>query len=249
MAPYVWPDPELMQRLIRRVRARDERGHAFIAGGEAIAMAILAGGEEGTVGQAFKRAIPDWTEALADAMLGSLLLTVDETVDEATVSERVRLSIAAAVLTVVRPHAQSACDAAIDTWMGWGIDDPDPDADDDTLVGWTLLCLLRRDGPGALRAVRSLHGDDGVGLILQDWTTSVIKSEPLRREAQSFHHLRTHMGHFESRPTHLLMGALVIQTGAGLCRAGVLRWLDAIAIELSTVGTSRCTPVPAAHRF
>jgi hypothetical protein len=182
-------------------------------------------------------------------MVGALLLVVDDTVDEAILADRVRLSTAAAVLSVVRPRVGSACDAAMDTWMGWGGFEPKADVEDATLFGWVLLCLLRRNGVDALRAVRAMSGDNGVGLILQDWTMSVLTSQPLRREAQSFHQLRTHLAHDGARPTHLLMAALVVQTGAGLERHGVLRWLDAISTELATQGTSRCTPVPAIHRF
>jgi len=222
-----------------------------MAAGEAIAMAVLTRGGEGDPSGASQHpdSLPGWAEALADAMVGSLLLTVDETVDTATLGERVRLSAAAAVLSAVRPTAERACDAAVDTWMGWGVEPPDPGAADDTLVGWSLLCLLRRNGSGSMAALRALRSDDGVGLILQDWTLSVIKEAPLSREASSFHHLRTHMGHFESRPTHLLIGALVVQVAAGLRRSGVFRWLEAISTELSVDGTTRCTPIPALHRF
>ncbi len=239
MEPYAWPDPRLMQRLQRRVRA-ENGGRAFMAGGEALALGVLASrGDSG---------LPAWAEELADTMVGALLLVTDSTLDEATRCERVRLAVAAAVLSSIRPHARGACDAAIDTWMGWGVGPPDAKDPVDTLVGWALLCLLRRDAAAARCAVDALQ-DDGVGLILQDWTRSVIQGEPVIREAQCFHHLRTHMAHFDSRPAQLLMAAMVIQAGAGLRREGVLRWLDRVAEELATEGTSRCTPVPVAHRF
>jgi len=248
MGTDLWPDADRMDRLRRRLRSRDSRAQAFIASGEAMALAILARPDEPVEAQGLAP-LPQWAEDLADGMVGSLLLVVDDTVDDASPAERVRLSIAAAVLSVVRPRAESGCDAAVDTWMGWGGSEPTAETDDATLFGWVLLCLLRRNGPAALRAVRAFSGDDGVGLILQDWTMSVLLSEPLLREAQSFHQLRTHLAHEGARPSHLLLAALVVQTGAGLGRHGVSRWLDAIAAELATTGTSRCTPVPPAHPF
>ena len=240
MKPYAWPDPRVMQRLQRRVR-QSHGGRAFMAGGEALAMGILASRGDGP--------LPRWADELADSMVGALLLVCDQTMDEATRDERVRLSIAAAVVSALRPHTQSACDAAIDGWMGWGVGDPRPDDTDDTLVGWALLSLLRRDGVGAEQAVLCLSGDNGVGLILQDWANHVLAEDPIYREARCFHYLRVHMGHFDARPTQLLVAALVIQSSSGLRRSGVLRWLDRVAEELATEGTSRCTPIPAVHRF
>jgi len=212
-----------------------------MAGGEALALGILASRGDGP--------LPEWAEQLADSMVGAILHVSERTLDEATRDERVRLSVAAAVLSAVRTHTQCACDAAIDTWMGWGVGSPTSDDAPETLVGWALLSLLRRDAPTALQAVRCLDGNNGVGLILQDWALKVMQEESVFREAESFHQLRVHMAHFDARPTQLLMAALVIQGGSGLRRGGVLRWLDRVAEELAAEGTSRCTPIPAVHRY
>lgn len=234
MDPYTarLPDPRLMARLAIQVRFGD-RTSAFMAGGDALATAILAsrGGQP----------LPEWVEGLADAMVGALLLIQDHTIDDAPTSDRLRLSVAALVLSVLRPRCACATDGALSLWMNWGMGTPRCADDPDDLLRWTLLRLFLDDTDGAVEAVHALVDREpaGPGMVLYDWVVARVQGHGAAREEACFHHLRTLLGN-ESEPhaALLVVAAVVLNQSGALRRDRVLAWLDA---ELTPAEPARAT--------
>ena len=226
MDPYAQrlPDPRLMRRLVEQLRSRD-RVAAFEAAGDALAVALL-----GTpTGQGF----PPWVDELADAMVGSLLLVEDETIDEASPEQRLRLATAAIVLSTVRPRASSATDGAVSLWVAWGTGTPRCLRHETSLLQWTLLRLFLGDLEGAAEAVHVLLDRDasGPGWVLHDWVVSSLQGHGVARQAMCFQHLRTVFttSRGEAHPSLLIVAAVVLNQLGPMLRGEVLPWLHAQA--------------------
>ncbi|MCB9674278.1 MAG: hypothetical protein H6737_04125 [Alphaproteobacteria bacterium] len=223
MDPYTarLPDPRLMARLMIQLRFGDKVG-AFKAAGEALAIAILAsrGGRE----------MPEWAEPLADYMVGALLLVEDETIDTAPPSERLRLSTAAIVLSVMRPHVSAAVDGAVSLWMGWGMGTPRIADSEVCLLRWTLLRLFLDDVESAAEAVHAMleNRPFGPALVLHDWVVASLQHQGDRRLTQCFGNLRTLLSAdpLDSHPSILVLAAVVLNQIGPMRRGQVLGWLD-----------------------
>ena len=237
------PDPRLIERLTAQIRSHDCSSRAWIAGGEALAIGLLAAAGSGD--------LDPWASDLADTMVGSLLRVLDRSVNDATVEERVRLARAAVVLSVARPHCTSVLDGAVDAWLGWTPEPAEAHHGAEILGAWTLLCLLRDNLDGAAHvAWRMSQADEGgTGMILYDWAVARIQVHGQTREIQCFHALRTSLGFRDDpQPALLVLGAAVaVQAGKGR-RNTVQPWLDEIAVELERDGTSRSTPLAVGRR-
>lgn len=221
MDPYPTrlPDPRLMARLAIQVRFGDRIG-AFMTGGDALALAILAsrGG----------RPMPEWVDGLADAMVGALLLVEDRTIDDACDEDRVRLSVAALVLSVLRPRCTSATDGAVSVWMNWGMGTPRCASDATCLLSWTLLRLFLDDTDGAVDAVHALAEREGAGMVLYDWVVARVHGHGRTREAACFDHLRTALAaEGSAQPALLVLAAIALNQAGPMRRGEVLDWLDA----------------------
>jgi len=223
MDPYTarLPDARLMVRLMIQLRFGDRVG-AFTRAGEALAIAILAsrGGQP----------MPQWAEPLADAMVGALLLVEDQTIDSALPEERLRLSIAAIVLSVMRPRASSGTDGAISLWMGWGMGTPRCVDDELSLLRWTLLRLFLDDNDGAANAVHKMLelAPYGPALVLHDWVVARLQGHGEFRLRQCFSNLRTLLSSdpTDSHPALLVAAAVALNQCGPMRRAEVLGWLD-----------------------
>lgn len=222
MDPYTTrlPDPRLMARLAIQVRFGDRIG-AFMTGGDALALAILAsrGG----------RPLPEWVDGLADAMVGALLLVEDRTIDDACDEDRVRLSVAALVLSVLRPRCASATDGAVSVWMNWGMGTPRCASDATCLLSWTLLRLFLDDTDGAVDAVHALVDREpyGAGMVLFDWVVARVQGHGEARQEACFDHLRTALAaEGSAQPALLVLAAIVLNQAGPMRRREVLDWLD-----------------------
>jgi hypothetical protein len=222
MEPYIdrLPDARLMARLAIQVRFGDRIG-AFMAGGDALALAALA--------SAGGQSLPGWAHDLADAMVGALLLVEDHTIDDASAHDRLRLSSAALVLSVLRPRAACATDGAISLWMNWGMGTPRCADDAQDLLRWTLLRLFVGDLDGAVEAVHELvdREPSGAGMALYDWVVARVQSHGQARERECFGHLRTLLAADGSLdPALLVVAATVLNQAGPMRRDKVLPWLD-----------------------
>ena len=171
-----------MERLIARVRFSTHAG-PYLAAGDALGAALATAGPGG---------LPQWANDLADAMVGGLLRVQDETMDHAEAGDRVRLAYAAALLSIVRPRASAACDAAIGVWLGWGIGTPSAMAGTDGLAQRALLAMFVEDLDQASACVDELlvRDPDGVGFLLHDWVVARLQGHGTVRDGQCFDHLR-----------------------------------------------------------
>lgn len=241
MLADAYPDPRLMERLTRRIRSRDGSPGSWITGGEALAVAVLT--SRGPDSE-----LPLWASDLADTMVGSLLRVLDRTVDDVSVEERVALALAAATLSVVRPHCTSVLNGAIDAWIGWTPEGPHAHHGPDVLSAWAMLALLRDDTETAVECAWALGeaGDAGVDLILHDWVVERVQGHGAQRELQSFHALRAVLSTRGGlRPGLLIAAAATTARAMGQRRNTTLGWLDRIAVDLLEHGSSRATPMAA----
>ena len=235
------PDPRLMERLTGRIRSRDGSAASWRSGGEALALAILTS-------RGLQSSLPLWASDLADTMVGSTLRVLDNSVDHASVKDRVALGLAAATLSVARPHCTRVLDGAVDAWIGWTPEGPEVEHGEDVLAAWTMLHLMRGNTDAAAECAHVLCDADntGVGLILHDWVVARIQGHGSQRELQSFHALRAVLsttGGF--RPGLLIAAAATTTRVTGMKRRTTLEWLDRIALDLAADGTSRATPLAA----
>lgn len=241
LAPHTpQPDGRLMERLVSRIRSRDGSAASWIAGGEALAMGLLLASRTGE--------LPLWASDLADTMVGSLLRVLDRSLDEATVDERIGLSLGAVVLSVARPHCTSVLDGAVDAWLGWTPEREGPQHGEHALSAWTLLHLLRDNLDGAAHTAWTLAEVDrtGLGMILHDWSVARIQTGDAGREVQCFHAFRTALARLDQDAPTLLIAAAAVAVKAGEGRRReVLPWLRDISLELERDGTARVTPTPA----
>lgn len=214
------PDPRMMARLTERLRSSG-RVAAFEAGGEALAVALL-----GTPPGA---PLPEWVDALADCMVGALLLVEDETIDSAPPAQRLRLATAAIVLSTLRPRASSATDGAVSLWVSWGIGTPRCLPNETSLLQWTLLRLFLDDAEGAAEAVHVLldRGGFGPGMVLHDWVVSALQGHGPQRQEMCFEHLWTVVtaSTGPSHPSLLVVAAVVLNQLGPMRRGEVVEWL------------------------
>lgn len=223
MEPYIqrMPEPRLMARLADQLRGED-RVRAFMAAGDALAVALL-GTPEGAE-------LPEWVDGLADRMVGALLLVEDETIDDASPSDRLALATAAIVLSTLRPRASSATDGAVSLWVGWGMGTPRCLPCETGLLQWTLLRLFLDDPEGAAEAVHVLldRGAFGPGMVLHDWVVSALQRQGPSRQTMCFEHLRTVFtcSQGASHPSLLVVAAVVLNQLGPMRRGEVRAWLQ-----------------------
>lgn len=236
MIAFEWvvsPDKRVMQRLVGLLRQTDSR-RAYATAGEALATALLAS-KPGDLSEEARQ--------LADAMLGSLLL-VQRAAHDDEPEDRVRLALATAVLSVVRPHTESVCDSAIGAWIGFGIGSPRRMQDEpEALAARVLLALLVGDADHAAEAVDVLVDVDRsrIAGILYDWVVARIQGHGRDREAQCFHALRLALSHVSGEgygAALIVVGAMIVHRTARLDRGAVARWLDRVATEVVQHGTT-----------
>ena len=237
------PAPRIIERLTSQIRSHDCAPGAWIAGGEALAIGLLAAAGEGE--------LDPWASDLADTMVGALLRVLDRSVNTATVEERVRLARAAAVLSVARPHCTSVLDGAVDAWLEWTPEPAEAHHGGEILGAWTMLCLLRANLDGAAHAAWRLSqvDDGGPGMILHDWAVARIQVHGQSREIGCFHALRTSLSARDDNQPALLVLAAAVAVQAGKGRRRTVRpWLEDIAKELARDGTARATPLAVGRR-
>ena len=240
MRSHPQPDPRLMERLTRRIRSRDGAVASWIAGGEALALAVLSNPQD----------LPIWASDLADTMVGSLLRVLDRSVDEATADERAGLALAAVVLSVTHPHCTSVLDGAVDAWTA---DDEVLSRNivgEDTLATWVVVLLLRDRVEVARDTAETLCERDGsgIGAVLHDWVVARAQGHGSSREFQLFHAVRAALlaqrGAMH-RPGLVIAAAAAATRGAGQKRRSTGPWLDQIWRDMEQDGTSSAYPLAA----
>lgn len=237
MRAFRWvmhPASRVLDRLTALLRNGDSRT-AFVTGGEALAAGLLA--TRGGIAPSLS------ATQLADAMVGSLLIVDRGTADDEDADRRVRLALATTVLSVARPHTARFCDGIVSIWLGLGLGSVRKMENPYALAGRVLLALLRNDADDASDAVDALIDIDrtGVGGILHDWVVARLQGHGNVREAACFHALRLSLSQTPGGgegAALLIVGAAVVVERAGRPRSAVLDWLDAIAEDVETLGTT-----------
>ena len=223
-----WPDPRLMQRLMWRVR-QDASAASFVAAGDALALVL------GTRGG---HPLPIWTQQLANSAVGSLLRVQDTTMDHASPLERIRLSRAAAILSIICPRASAGCDAAISTWMGWGtmpFEAWERTTERNVIETQILLAMFLDDLDQAMGCVNVLLDcePNGVGLVMHDWVIARLQGHGRARDTQCFNHLwlalRCSNGQVANSALTVL-AALVHHTHSPPNREQLLQWMEEIGL-------------------
>lgn len=214
------PDPRIVARLDGLVR-RTGSPRAFAAAGAALEAAVLATCGAGP--------LPADFIALAEGMRGALMLIQARTVAETDPEFRVDLAAAAAVLSVVLPHEQAACDGAVRGWMGLGMADPSYMSDARALGRRALLALLVDDVEQAAGAVAQL-GTGSVGGALYDWVIARRQRHGAARELECWHHLWLLARDEDAtrRNALVLLAALVAWDRTRAPRGRLVAWLDEI---------------------
>lgn len=227
------PDDRIMTRLLRSLRTSPSVA-TFVAGGQALASALLVEREGGGA--------PEWSEALADAMTGALVLVQYRSVGEESDARLVELSAAAAVLAVARPRLWRRCAGAIHDWLG-RLASVDRRESASALATQALLWLLVDDVERACEAVDALveRPDTPHGWLLHDWVVCRLQQQGCARESLAFHHLRVglaHGGSSGSADQLMVLAGLVMASRAQRCPSDVLTWFDEVVDEVRTRGTS-----------
>ncbi|MBT3220709.1 MAG: hypothetical protein HN348_16605 [Proteobacteria bacterium] len=222
-----WPDPRLMQRLMWRVR-QDASAASFIAAGDALGLVL---------GTRSNRPLPMWTQQLANSAVGSILRVQDTTMDHASPLDRIRLSRAAAILSIICPRASAGCDAAISTWMGWGtmpFTAWDGKTDGNILPTQILLAMFLDDLEQAMGCVNVLLDcePNGLGLLMHDWVIARLQGHGQARDAQCFHHLWLTLRHSGNHVDSVLvvLAALVQHTHSAPNREALLRLMEEMGV-------------------
>jgi hypothetical protein len=231
----VCPDARVLRMLVGRLRQGDART-AFATAGEALAGSVLSNCQDG--------AVLEESRALADAMVGSLMLVEAATSTCEEPDRRCRLAMATTVLSVARPHAARACDGVVSLWIGSGIGSPRRMSDPYALAARVLLALLVDDAEGAADCADALNRARPLSVtgVLHDWTVARLQHHGAEREAQCFHHLRVAMAGTAGEGVGaalLLVGAVVAVQQAGQPRARVRAWLEGVAADVERAGTTR----------
>ena len=202
-------------------------GASFVAAGDALTLLL---------GTRCSRPLPDWSLQLANAAVGSLLRVQDMTMDQAEPLERIQLSRAAAILSILCPRASAGCDAAISTWMGWDTMPVEATEGNGNVVPTqALLAMFLNDLEQARDCVSLLLDDEsnGVGLVLHDWVIARLQGHGQARDAQCFHHFWLSLRRPERHaadPGLMVLAALVHHTCCSPNRQNLLPWMAEIGV-------------------
>ena len=211
------PAPALVDRVARRLGG-EPRAETFAVAGDVLAATLLASGEEG---------LDRSSDALADAMVAALVGVQAETLEDAEAGLRLRLAAAAVVASVVRPERSAALDAAVSTWLGWGLGPPSWTPGAWQLALRTLLALHLDDRDAAVEAVHSLvrSTERGLPLLLHDWVVARVEAGQPERERQCLWQLVLSRRCGDGPcPVLVVVGAAALAERLDLPRAGLLAW-------------------------